>query len=79
MKEFIELIISQIIKDPNDITVEEIVDGTKVNININVPEKDMGLMIGKGGRTIRSIRSLATAKAIKDGVKVYVELCEPSK
>ena len=34
----------------------------------------MGLVIGKGGRTIRSIRSLVRAKAIKDGVRIRVEL-----
>jgi len=36
----------------------------------------MGLAIGKNGRTIRSVRSLVKAKAIKDGVRVRVELID---
>jgi predicted RNA-binding protein YlqC (UPF0109 family) len=36
----------------------------------------MGLVIGKQGRTIRSIRDLAKAKAIKDNVRIRIELHE---
>jgi ribosomal protein S3 len=34
----------------------------------------MGLIIGKEGRTINSIRSLAKAKAVKEGVWVDIQL-----
>lgn len=75
MKDFIEFLVKQIIKNPKELVVEEEINDTVVNIRICVAESDMGILIGKQGRTIRSIRDLAKAKAIKDNVKVYVETC----
>ncbi len=39
----------------------------------------MGLVIGKEGRIIKSIRALAKSKAIKEGVMIRVELNEPDR
>ena len=36
----------------------------------------MGLVIGKEGKTIRALRSLVCAKAIKEGIKVNLELID---
>lgn len=79
MKEFIEYILNQLVKNPDEMSVSEKDDNGYITYNIEVAEEDMGLVIGKGGRTIRSIRSLVKAKAIKDGVRVRVELIEKDK
>lgn len=75
MAEFIEFLIKQIVKNPDEVTIEEEIDGTIVRVNVCAAKDDMGLIIGKEGRTIKSIRALAKAKAIKEGVKVYVNVC----
>jgi len=76
MKEFIEYILLQIVNNADDIEVNEVTQTGLTTYEINVNEDDMGLVIGKNGRTIRSIRSLIKAKAIKDGVRIRVELME---
>lgn len=43
---------------------------------IKAPKEVFGLLIGKGGKTIRAIRSLARARAIKDQERVSVQLEE---
>ena len=75
MKEFIEFLIKQIVKNPDQVVVDEEIENTIVRINVCAAQEDMGLIIGKEGRTIRSVRALAKAKAIRDGVKVYVNVC----
>lgn len=75
MKDFIEFLLKQIVNNPDEVSVEENREGTVIMLTICGAEEDMGLIIGKGGRTIRSLRALAKAKAIKEGVKVYVETC----
>lgn len=76
MKEFIEYILNQIVSHPDEIEVNEVTQNGLTVYEINVHEEDMGLVIGKNGRTIRSIRSLIKSKAIKDGVRIRVELME---
>lgn len=43
---------------------------------IHAPKEVMGILIGKEGRTIRAIRLLARARAIKEQVSIRVELEE---
>ncbi len=79
MKEFLVYILNQIVSQPENIKIEELNDNGYVTFNIEVADEDMGLVIGKQGKTIRSIRSLIRAKAIKDGVRVRVELIDKNR
>ncbi len=76
MKEFIVYILQQIVSRPEELKVNEITQDGLTTYEIDVDDEDMGLAIGKNGRTIRSIRSLIKAKAIKDGVRVRVDLID---
>lgn len=77
MKEFLTYLVQNVVKNPDDVVVEEVLEGTTYNYKITVNPDDMGLVIGKEGRIIRSIRALAKSKAIKEGVMINVELLEP--
>jgi len=77
MKDFIEYLLKQIVKNEDAVKVEEVINEGNVDIRIQVASDDMGLVIGKEGKTIRSIRSLARAKAIRENIRVNVELLEP--
>lgn len=77
MKEFIEYLVKQIIKKPEDVAIEEQNSDMGIQIIIKVADEDMGIIIGKEGRTIKSIRALAKAKAIIDNIRVNVELLDP--
>ncbi len=80
MKEFVQYLVETIAKHPEAVSVaEQQIDTTYIRELVTVHPEDMGLVIGKSGRTIQSVRELAKAKAIKDGVKVDVELVEPNR
>lgn len=74
MKDFAEFIVKRIVSQPDKVVIEELVDNTFVTITITVAKEDMGLLIGKHGATIESVRELLKAKAVKDGVKIEVKL-----
>jgi len=74
MKEFIEYLVKQIVENSDSVVVTMNEDlGTDV-YTIEAHPNDMGLLIGKGGKTIRSIREMVKAKAIKDRVRVSVTI-----
>ncbi|AFK06017.1 MULTISPECIES: KH domain-containing protein [Mesotoga] len=64
MKEVLEHILKGIVREPDRITVTEAVDenGNMV-FEISAAEEDVGQIIGKDGRTIKSINVLLNALA----------------
>jgi len=76
MKDFIEYLAKAVVKNPDKVEVSQSEEGSEYRFVITVDPSDMGLVIGKEGRTISSIRTLAKAKAVKEGIWVSVELSD---
>jgi uncharacterized protein len=76
MKEFLEFIFKEIVSKPETVTIAQQGNNEFTTYLVTVDSKDMALAIGKGGRTIKSIRDLARSKAIKDNVRINVELVD---
>ncbi|MBI2268461.1 MAG: KH domain-containing protein [Candidatus Blackburnbacteria bacterium] len=75
MEELLKYITTQITGN-EDIAIDESEsDGIRI-YTIKAPKEVMGLLIGKEGRTIRAIRLLARARAIKEKTNIRVELQE---
>jgi len=51
-------------------------EGGGVEYNIKTPQENIGLIIGKGGKTIKVIRSLLKVKATLDKEKVNLTVSE---
>ncbi|WP_165170471.1 MULTISPECIES: KH domain-containing protein [unclassified Adlercreutzia] len=58
-----------------EITADEAEDGAVI-VEIRVNEEDAGKVIGRQGRVIKAIRTLARAAASRSGVPVEVELID---
>ena len=73
----VETLVAPLVDFPDDleVTAEEAEDGT-ILAEIRVNEEDAGKVIGRQGRVIKSIRTLARAAASRDGVAVEVELVD---
>ena len=76
MKEFLEFIIKNIVKNPEEVVITESNQDSTFLYTVKVADTDMGIVIGKGGRTIKSIREMAIAKAIKEQIRINVVLEE---
>jgi predicted RNA-binding protein YlqC (UPF0109 family) len=75
MKDLVTYIVKAIVEKPDEVSIEESVlsDG-KIILTIHTAPTDVGLVIGKMGKTINSIRSLVKIKAIKEGKFVDVKV-----
>ena len=76
MKEFLEFLIKQITSKPEEVKITESIENDTFIYHIKVSEDDMGIVIGKEGKTIKSLRNLAKAKAIRDNIRIQVLLDE---
>ena len=77
MKDLLEYIVKNLVTKPEAIKIDEQKGAEAVNLNLSVDPSDMGLIIGKGGQTIRAIRKLLSVRAIAENVRVNLQLNEP--
>ena len=72
----IEQVVKMLVDEPNEVYVDENRRGGTLEIDVEVAPKDIGKIIGKQGRTIRALRSLADAAAGKQNLRCSLELIE---
>jgi len=77
MNELVEYIVKSIVTKPEAVSVKEESDNGEVRLLLTVDPTDMGLVIGKAGQTIKSIRKLLTVRAMAEDVRVFLQLVEP--
>ena len=73
MKEFLRIIISNLVNDQESIEINTIDNGKSVTFEVKVAQEDMGKIIGKQGRIAQSIRNVMKAVANKEHKKATVE------
>ena len=80
MKQLIEYIVSNIVNHPESviITEEKTEDGEATKYLIKVDAEDVGRVIGKEGKVIKSIRQIVRIAAIQKGTRAIVDLLEDS-
>ena len=63
-----------LVEEPEKVKVSGTESDTRVELEIRVAQEDMGKIIGRGGRTIRAIRTVVKAASVKLGKRVNVEV-----
>ena len=70
-------VVKYLVDAPEEVRVEEFKEGrNNIVLELEVAQKDIGKVIGKQGRTIRSLRNLVDAAASKLNVRAQLELIE---
>ncbi|MBK7897611.1 MAG: KH domain-containing protein [Candidatus Promineifilaceae bacterium] len=76
MKDLVEYVVKSLVEAPDEVSVEAFEDADETVLEITVAGPDMGRIIGKSGRVINAIRTMAQVAAAKQGIRVAVELVE---
>ncbi|MBT4594354.1 KH domain-containing protein [bacterium] len=76
LKELVEYIVKKLVDAPDSVKVSEICGEQATIIELRVAQEDLGKVIGKEGRTARSIRTLVHAAATKEKKRVVLEILE---
>lgn len=76
-QEFVETVVKAIVDSPADVKTKRSVDEMGVLIELTVNPEDMGKIIGKEGRTAKSIRTLLRVLGAKNNARVNLKIIEP--
>ena len=74
MGQVIEYLAKALVDDPDQVKITESDDGDRIVIRLDVAEGDWGKVIGKGGRIASSMRSMMKVAAVKEDVRVGLEI-----
>jgi predicted RNA-binding protein YlqC (UPF0109 family) len=72
--ELLKFIVVRLVDNPDDVDVSEVEGERNTILELKVNDEDMGKVIGKKGRIIKSLRIVLRAAAIHEGKSISIEL-----
>ncbi|HBF12382.1 MAG TPA: KH domain-containing protein [Deltaproteobacteria bacterium] len=76
MKQLVEMIAKALVDKPDEVEVTEIEGEQTTVIELKVAKDDLGKIIGKQGRTARSMRTIIGAASTKMRKRAILEIIE---
>ena len=76
---FIEMIVKELVSKPEAVSVERTVDEMGVLLTLKVDSSDIGIVVGKQGKTAQSMRCLLRIIGAKNKVRANLKIYEPDK
>jgi uncharacterized protein len=74
--DLVEYIVKALVENPDEVVITKSEDRSTITLELQVAESDMGRVIGKGGKVVNAIRTLAQIEAAKRGKRVNLEVVE---
>ena len=68
MKDLLDYLVRELVDDPDSVRVEQVDDERGVLLTLRVALDDMGMVIGRGGRTARALRIVMKAAGMRAGI-----------
>lgn len=76
-QEYVESIVKPLVEKPDEVVTSRTVDEMGVLIQLTLNRNDMGKVIGRDGRTAKSIRSLLRVFGSKSNARINLKIVEP--
>ena len=76
MKDLVERIARALVDKPEDVMVTAIEANQATVLELKVAKEDLGKIIGKQGRTARSLRTIIGAASAKERRRIVLEIVE---
>jgi len=76
MRTLVELMAKALVDEPDKVSVEAVEEGETTVLELSVAPGDLGKVIGKQGRTARSMRTILGAAGMKLRKRFSLEILE---
>jgi predicted RNA-binding protein YlqC (UPF0109 family) len=78
MKDLVQYLAKALVSNPDAVEIKESANDETQVLELRVAKEDLGRIIGRQGRTAKSIRTLLNAAASRDNRRVVLEIVEES-
>ena len=78
MKDLVQYLAKALVSNPEAVEIKESANDEAQVLELRVAKEDLGRIIGRQGRTAKSIRTLLNAAASRDNRRVVLEIVEES-
>ncbi len=75
--DFLTYVLESLVDDRDELKVEGRIDDLGVLLTVQVSERDMGKLIGKGGQTVKALRTLIRVIGGNTSQRVNIKVLEP--
>jgi predicted RNA-binding protein YlqC (UPF0109 family) len=75
-KAVLEHVVKALVDDPDAVRIDVAPRGRRIVLDVHVAPGQLGRVIGRQGRTAKSIRTLVRAAASRDGVEVDIDFVD---
>ena len=76
IKELVDYVVKSLVDNPTEVFVTEVISGSDVIVEVRVASTDMGRVIGRNGKVINAIRTLAQMVAAREAKRAQLEIVE---
>lgn len=76
LKDLVEMMAKALVDNPDKVDVTEVDGNSTVVLELRVAKEDLGKIIGKQGRTARSMRTILSAASTKARRRAVLEIIE---
>lgn len=76
---FLQYVLSSIVEDKDALHIDGKIDELGVLLTVSVSDRDMGKLIGKGGQTVKALRTLLRIIGGNLQQRINLKILEPPK
>jgi len=74
---FIQYVLESIVEDKDALQIDSKIDELGILLTVQVGDKDMGKLIGKGGQTVKALRTLLRIIGGNSNQRINLKILEP--
>lgn len=76
MKELVEYIAKNLVDNPEEVDIRQVDREKTVVLELKVSPPDVGKVIGRGGRTVKAIRTILSAAATRASKRAVLDVLD---
>lgn len=75
--QFLHYVLTSLVEDPDQLKIDATIDQLGVLLTVSVSERDMGKLIGRGGQTVKALRTLLRIIGGTSALRINLKILEP--